>query len=43
MDSNQDLADALLLYGTNTMGGQNLLEGMFQYFHDKIISNLLKS
>ena len=42
MDSNKDLVDALMLYGKKTMGDPNFLEGMFHYFHDKVIHNLLK-
>ena len=39
---NQDITDLLLLYDKNTMGYPKLLEGMFHYFHDKFISNVLK-
>ena len=42
LDSNQDVADALLLYGNKNMGNPNFLEVMFHYFCDKIITNLLK-
>ena len=42
MDSNQDIADALLLYGKKTMGNPNLLEEIFHDFHYKVLSNLLK-
>ena len=30
------------MYGKNTMGYPNFLEGMFFYFHNKVIYNLLK-
>ena len=30
------------MYGKKNMGYTNFLEGMFQYFHDKVIPNLLK-
>ena len=40
--SNQDVADAILLYGKKTMGDTNFLGSMFHYFHDRIIPNLMK-
>ena len=42
MDSNQDVASALLLYDKKNTGYPKLLEGMFHYFHDKVITKLLK-
>ena len=42
IDSNKYVEDALFLYGNNTMGYPNFLEGIFHYFHDKVIPNLLK-
>ena len=42
LDSNQDVVDALLMYGNRTMVYPNFLEEIFHYFHDKFIPNLLK-
>ena len=42
LDSNQDVADALLLYRKKTVGCPNFLEGMFHCFRDKVVPNLLK-
>ena len=42
LDSNKDVSDALLMCGKNPMGYPNFLEGMFCYFHDKVIPYLLK-
>ena len=42
LDYNQDVSDELLLYDKKTMGCPKFLEGMFRYFHNKVIPNLLK-
>ena len=42
LDSNQCVADALLLYCNNNMGYPKFLEVIFHYFRDKVIPNLLK-
>ena len=42
LGSNYDVADELLLYDKKTMGCPKFLEGMFRYFHNKVIPNLLK-
>ena len=42
LDSNQAVADALLLYGKKTMEYPNLLEGVFHYFHEKVFPYFLK-
>ena len=42
LDFNQGVADALMLYGKKTMGYPIFLKGMFHYFYDKVLLNLLK-
>ena len=42
MDTNQDVVDAILMYGKKNMVYSNFLEVMFYYFQDNVITNLLK-
>ena len=42
LDSNQDVADELLLYDKKNTVDTKLLEGIFHYFPDKVKPNLMK-